>query len=266
MQPGSKVDSQSMDEPEVAQTVGLLIDFDNFAPPAARLTDSSVNHALLECIRRALEFSPHAARVEIRLYGGWMSGGLLSRRGSEVAALIAQVDPFPLVLPGKRILRGSLTLALSLLGDVTVLDDTYRNRGAVPRLRLAGTPVPEGCREDLGACPARILKQFTQSSTKTCPAVGCLITARTAFVAHEQKMVDTLLACDLIEMASGDQYSGISVVTADTDLIPPLLHAARRYATPLQLLAPRTNWSPQYASLLQDRHVSVREMEPVHEP
>lgn len=267
MQLGKSTSTLSVQNPEAApETVGVLIDFDNFAPPGSGLNESSLSHALQTCIRRALEVHDGVARVEVRLYGGWMSGGLLSRRGSEVAALATQIDPFPLVLPARRILRGSLTLATSLWGDETIFDDTYRSRGAVPRLRLAGTPVPEGCQEDRKTCPARILKQFTQSAKRMCPATQCPVTAELAFVAHEQKMVDTLLACDLIEMASNGQYSGISVVTADTDLMPPLLHAARRYTTRLQLISPMNNWSPYHAQLLQERRVSVSEMEPEHGP
>lgn len=263
MQSGSTTQAQlaaaAAPEPEA---VGVLIDFDNFAPPARGLNESALSHALQACLHRALEVHPNADSMEVRLYGGWMSGGLLSRRGSEVAALVSQIDPFPIVLPGKRILRGSLTLATTLWGDETVFDDTYRSRGAVPRLRLAGTPVPEGCHEDIKTCPARILKQFTQSAQKACPTHQCPVTAELAFVAHEQKMVDTMLACDLLEMASNGEYSGVSVVTADTDLTPPLLHAARRHATRLQLISPINNWSPLHARLLQKRRVNVIELEP----
>lgn len=251
------------DQEAEARTLGVLIDFDNFSPPADAINPSAIRHRLIECIRSALESHGGASTIRVRLYGGWMDDGLLSRRGSEVASVLPALDPFP-ISRERSVIRGSLDLATSLLDDPTVFADTYRRRGSIPRVRLTGTPLPDGCAEARDTCPARILKQFTQSGKRLCPVAACSLTAEDAFVAHEQKMVDTLMSCDLLEMVSDPEYAGVSLVTADTDFVPPLLQAARRGRKTLHLITPMAQWSPQNVALLRARKVRVTELEPLN--
>lgn len=246
--------------PTNSGTIGVLVDFDNFSPPAHSFNESALRHKLLECIQSALRAHGGGAVVQIRLYGGWMEGGILSRRGSEIASLLPLVDPFP-ITHGGLITRGSLTLATSLIGDQRIFADTYRRRGMVPRLRLKDAPLPEGCAEDMALCPARILKQFTQSATRRCPSTSCTVTAERAFLAHEQKMVDTLLSCDLFEMLDDPACRGVTLVTSDTDFVPPLISATRRGVKTLQLLLTMANWSPENQALLRESGIEVMEME-----
>ena len=241
----------------------LLIDFDNLMPPGDGQDVSPAQHRLLRCISEVLEQSPEIDFLQVRLYGGWRSGGLLSRRGSDVASILPQLDPFPSGRANGSILRGSLDLATSLIGQLGLeFDDTYRRRGSVPRLRLSGAAVPDGCSNHVAdECPARILKQFTRGPGRICPVTTCAVTAAEAFVASEQKMVDTLLTCDLLELATDPSVRHIAVVSADTDFVPPLLLARRRSEAVVQLLVPMSGWSPGNTALLSEGEVTVTEME-----
>lgn len=243
--------------------LAILIDFDNLSPPADEINISALRHDLLACIRSALNTHSGASTIDVRLYGGWMDEGLLSRRGSQVAAALPQLRLFP-ITSARSIIRGTLNLATSLVNDSVVLEGTYRRRKSIPRLRLSGAPLPDGCIEDQESCPARILKKFTQAHGRRCPASACTLTAGDAFVSHEQKMVDTLLSCDLIELSDSDEYAAVTLVTGDTDFVPPLILAANRGTTSLQIISPIATWSPLYAHILRDKKIAVDELENIH--
>jgi len=240
----------------------ILIDFDNLLPPKVVLNASAVNHRLAACIRESLAQSPDVNDLNLRLYGGWKTESLLSRRGSDVAALMPEVDPFPMVLEKGRILRGSLRLATGLVSQPAFeLDDTFRTRASPPRLRLSTTPVPEGCASaEHDRCPVRSFARMTSNPDRLCPGDDCAITARSAFTAYEQKMVDTMLTCDLVELASNGSAI-VSVVSADTDFVPSLLYARSRSLSILQLQVPAAGLSPQYVRLLEENGIIVNALE-----
>ncbi len=242
----------------------ILVDLDNVHPPGSTaLAGPELRHSLLTLITLACDSVPRIGVITVRLYGGWMSGGVLSRMGSEVAAAMAMADPFPLLHTNGVSVRGTVELATSLLAaPAFVLQDTYRHRGSVPRLRLSG-PIPPGCQRDPVACPARILKQFTKGPGSLCPADACGVTATSAFVAHEQKMVDTLLSCDLLAAAEDEGISAVFLVSGDTDFVPPLLYAACRdafTARRLYLLTPSRDLPDSEAELLRRMGVAVQTM------
>ena len=242
----------------------LLVDFDNFMPPARTLEESEASHLLQATIRSMLEKSPELASINVRLYGGWRSSGLLSRRGSEVAGLLRAIDPFPIPISSARILRGRMELALSLVGHTSPeFDDTYRVRGSAPRIRLSQNPVPSGCASNQhDACPARILTKFTASRGRVCPIDKCAVTAEAAFLHAEQKMVDTLLSCDLIELASlSENYAQVAIASGDTDFVPPLVYASQKTSATLHLITAKPNWSPGATRILRSHNVHVSELE-----
>ena len=242
----------------------LLVDFDNLQPPNSGLEPSEVRHRLLECIRNLLLIDPGTEYIRIRLYGGWMSTGILSRRGSEVAGISRHVDPFPIMRLGLAAIGGTIELvtALITLPEVT-FEDTYRQRAAPPRLRIAPDFDASQCtmEQNPGLCPVRVLKRFTKGSDRICEVAGCTRTPTDAFVVHEQKMVDAMLSCDLLELATDSNYSTVSVVSADTDFVPSVLYAARRSSAKLLVQVPMTGWSPDNTSILEAHRIEVQQME-----
>lgn len=253
-------------DPEAPSRAGqpaalLLIDFDNLFPDD--VADSELRHVLMRLIASTVRFCPVDATVSVRLYGGWTANGMLSRRGSEIASMVAQADPLPMVLDGDLV-RGSVELAQSLRSEpAIVFDDTYRRRNAPPRLRLAKSP-PNGC-VDSQICPARILARFTRGVGKLCPGDGCSVTAGTAFTVHEQKMVDTLLACDLIQGAADPDVAAIVVVSDDTDFVPPLLTAAMLKTAMIAALGPNGTFGCPIRVLLTSNDVHVLDLEEKNE-
>lgn len=216
-------------EPPAEATVYALVDFDNLLPPYEECTPEMLNVTLNELVDRILQTIPKAEQVFIRLYGGWMASGILSRRGSDISAAMSAVGLFPRIGDGSHRVRGSLTLADALvLTPHLRFADTSRRRLTPPRLRLAGNPLPNNCAGTSDSCPARILKKFTSKPSKECPVDGCTVLCTEAFVVQEQKMVDGMLICDLITLSDMRPRVSCVVVSDDTDFVPGLVIAADR--------------------------------------
>jgi uncharacterized LabA/DUF88 family protein len=235
----------------------VLVDFDNLFPSAVH--ESELRHVLMRLIELAAQAAPVETSVSVRLYGGWTASGTLSRRGSEVALVASQADPFPMIIR-RNFVRGSVELAQSLRSEPSlVFEDTYRRRNAPPRLRLAASP-PDGC-VDSDGCPAKILVRFTKGPGRICPADSCSVSAGSAFTVHEQKMVDTMLSCDLLQGAPDPEVAAILVVSDDTDFVPPLLAAAQLCRGTIAVLAPNGTLGASAKRLLTSKGVQVLELE-----
>jgi hypothetical protein len=239
----------------------ILIDYDNAFPPNADLSDDEIALDVERLLRRFSDRYPNASRFEVRLYGGWYDESNLSRRGSEAARLVTLMPEFPMRVQTGRILRGSIDLAVTpLAADSTrPLLGTYRRRGSLPKVRLTRHPYPEFCAQEDQHCPAAILRSFTKNVRRECPVDACSLVAADAFVVHEQKMVDTMLATDVLTASQmPDVYSAIVVVSGDSDFVPPLLAARAIGHVELLQVRPRGEEASAYATaVLTDAGIQV---------
>lgn len=202
--------------------VVLLIDYDNLYPrnQNRRAEIPAELNRWLSLVFRSI---PDARTVRIRLYGGWLEDGVLTKSASELASSIRR-DFFPLSGPNGSIVRGSLDL-VDRLEKVPSIQwaHTSRTRTGIPQLRLAESPRPEGCLND-GSCPIDLVQRISRRRARECHVSGCSVSNESAFLLREQKMVDVLLACDAIELAM--QGVHVVVMSNDLDLLPGVASAA----------------------------------------
>lgn len=237
----------------------VILDYSNVFPGRSDEDEFATSVQRLRSIAKAIIDRSTASRVLLRLYGGWMQDGRAhSNAASRAQLLTTQADPFPVIADG-RVVHGRLELATALLSfPEYVLPDTYRIRGAVPRLILRDGAAPKGCAA-ADTCPALILKRFTKGPRKLCPVSECPVTCKTAFVHAEQKMVDTHMAADILHAATAHEYEFVAVVSGDSDVVPPLLQAARSVHGRLAL-APNSGFMPQhFVHVLRDAGVEIVE-------
>jgi hypothetical protein len=207
-----------------AGEVALLVDFDNVFPPnkgdVASLVPEmnrwvSFVHALLP-----------AQAMRIRLYGGWLENGVMTKAASALLSGIPR-DFFPLAaeVGGKpRLIRGSVELATRLVGVPEIeWAHSFRAREGIPRLRLAQKPRPEGCIQH-DACPIDAVQRMSRNRRRVCKHEGCLARNDSTFLLHEQKMVDALLSCDAIEFARRETH--VVVMSNDLDVLPSIATTA----------------------------------------
>jgi len=244
----------------------VLVDYDNAFPPGRRLSDEEIALEVGHWLQMLAARHPEVDRFEIRLYGGWYDESDLSRHGSEAARVITSLPTFPMSVHGVRILRGQISLAVNLLAGKTSapLLGTYRRRGSLPRLQLSGLPYPDACAQIDSTCPAAILRSFTKHSSRACPVEACSLVASDAFVVHEQKMVDTLLATDILTACRPQsEYEVVVVVSGDSDFVPPLIAAKVGSDVRLVQLLPRAEEASDYATaVLTDVGVEIVEVSP----
>lgn len=246
-------------------TAVALIDFDNWyrATPSASV-GAVLQHCLNEVVRALVELTEDVLYVLVRIYGGWTENGVLTALGSDVAAGCAAADPFPLAIMNQsRIIHGEVQLAHQLsIAPHIHLGDTSRRRWGPSRLRLNGTPLPPGCLETMERCPARILQKFTKSPTRSCPVDACPVTAESAFLTREQKMVDTMMTCDLLDYVHDADTVAVAVVTADSDLLPPLIHARSLDRCRLLLQTNLPYWTSEQVALVRACGIDYQGPEP----
>jgi uncharacterized LabA/DUF88 family protein len=197
----------------------VFIDYDNLLP-------KQKNSGIRDIVTKVLVQVPWdqslaRGRCEIRVYGGWYEGNEITRMAQDLTVELQR--DFPCII---RILRGDGTnlglkanaeLAVSLLQEPGHhLFNTFRRKGKPSNVQVR-KPNEVGCVD--AAC---LLPQMKQLLSKgTCPKAGCTVTNCELVYRHEQKIVDTMLACDLIHAV--DRLSGrVILVSGDDDFLPPL--------------------------------------------
>jgi hypothetical protein len=205
--------------------VQVLVDFDNIvrgdvpsSAPLASLLDRMVG--------LALDLWPDARRIDIRMFGGWLEDGVLTRRGSELQAAVASARFFPFRHPsGPGLLRGSVELATRLAAVPDIQwNHTLRERVGLPRVRFRDGTYPNACVHVSQECPLRAMRRFSTSHGKECSVAACSVTNAQAFRAPEQKMVDVMIGCDIVAFAATG--ARVLVLSSDMDVLPAAAMAA----------------------------------------
>ncbi len=203
------------------RAVVVLVDFDNVYEYSVGSELVWIVHEINKLVGLALAVIADADSVSIRFYGGWLENAMLTPIASDLQAAIAARPYFPLRHPTQGgLLRGTITLVTRLLGLPSVeWTHTRRQKRGLPRIRLSKDTLPERCISP-GACPVNTLSRFTKHKNKSCPTAGCAVTNADAFISIEQKMVDTMIACDTMSAVIGRVYAGVLIVSDDSDVIP----------------------------------------------
>jgi hypothetical protein len=222
---------------EDEHTILVLVDFDNVFGTDSAADFDWVPLELNRVLELAAKVQPRLTRVDIRLYGGWLKQGILSGRASALQAKLSGLGVFPTVRPNaNRITRGSVTLATRITAVPGIeWENTLREKRGFPQVRLAGNALPGNCIKPLD-CPVETVRRFTKAWDKLCPRTGCTVRNNDAFIALEQKMVDTMLACDVIDAMWVGRASTIIVMSDDADIVPAIAMGAGLGSTKIVLV------------------------------
>jgi hypothetical protein len=238
-------------------SVRILVDFYNFYDHLPGSSLEWLQHELNQLVSIALNCHPDADRVDIRLYGGWLQNSVLTAAASELQAVISAGRYFPMKHPlFPRLLRGEVTLATRIFVVPEVeWTDTLKLRRGLPRIRLSRDDSSGKCANP-EACPVRMLNKFTKERKKMCPVEGCSVTNEEAFIAIEQKMVDTMIACDVIGSALDKEIAATIVISDDADIVPAVAMAAKISHGKVRLVHSDSR-SEHYESILNPLKVPV---------
>lgn len=200
----------------------IFIDYDN-------LLQSQKTQGILDIVTSVmLQMSWNSdairGRCEIRIYGGWFENATMTTKAQEIDVAVKKLFPCIIKLPGtKNQVIATAELAFALLEDPSRhLFNTFRKKYRYPNLRVK-KPTEAGCHDV--SCLLPLLQKLVQKGR--CPKHGCQVQANDLVFRHEQKIVDTMLACDLL-YATGLGYDKMALVSDDDDFFPPILTAALR--------------------------------------
>ncbi|MBF0348513.1 MAG: NYN domain-containing protein [Magnetococcales bacterium] len=194
----------------------VFIDYDNLLP-------LQKTRGLLDVVTRALFQMPFFeerihAKCEVRVYGGWYEGESFTRLAQDVTVQIQNDFPTIIRLPihGGATVSVNAELAVALLQDPGYpMFNTYRRKGKPANVRVEN-PEKIGCNDE--ECILPLMKKMLK--TGRCPKPGCEVGQVNLSYRHEQKIVDTMLTCDIIYAAN--KMGSIVLVSSDDDFLPPL--------------------------------------------
>jgi hypothetical protein len=166
---------------------------------------------------------PGLEQIEVRLYGGWYDAGGLTKTGTLLAQEIDQTFPLSLRTPQGAARTFRCEIASSLIESrADLFFSTVRDRHGLAWYRRAAPPL--GC-VDPPTCTRDVVLRWSRNG---CPAPGCAVTHQEAFCSGQQKLVDSLICCDLLSLCTGDPDLVVLLVSEDDDFIPALVLAGRR--------------------------------------
>ncbi len=220
-----------------ANSLGVYIDYDN-------LTRIQKNDGIFDLLTKVLCLFPGTmsarVRCDVRVYGGWYEEMQMTRIAQDVVVEIQKDFPSVIRLPidGRSeptSVAVNAELAVALLQEPGHhLFNTYRRKGRPSNLRVE-SPQNVGCTD--GDCI--LPKMNTLIKTGRCPKSGCGGGGQNLVYRHEQKIVDTMLSCDLI-YGGGRKYDVVILISGDDDFLPPI-RTVLLDGTPVVRLHPKAN-------------------------
>lgn len=158
----------------------------------------------------------------IRVYGGWYEDKRITRMAQELIININEDFPKNINIPrdgdGKLIpINLQAELAVSLVQDQRFhLFNTYRKKSKLNNIRIENNS-SLGCQDN--DCILLSFKKLLK--TGRCPKNGCSIDRSDIVYRNEQKIVDSMLTCDIIYI-SYNEIANVILVSSDDDFLPPL--------------------------------------------
>jgi uncharacterized LabA/DUF88 family protein len=225
----------------------VLVDYDNLPDTVRRSGLAS----LARTVHRTVEIHHHSAdEIGIRLYGGWYDTHGLTQAGTCLAQEIGASFPMVVATNGQIGCRIHCDIASALIDTpADLLLHTFRQRKGI-RSRLTAARVPN-CANP-GSCTVQTVAQWSRGR---CHIAGCSVSANSVFTFNEQKLVDTLLCCDLIALAMRGETEPVFLVSDDDDMVPAVLLGGRLGGA-IHILEGRVRQSA-YGALLQRYNIQT---------
>lgn len=209
--------------------VVLLVDFDNyFKKEIDDYSENELNYHIIRLIDLVLVKKPDVDKISLRLYSGWHEEDHLSKKASLTMQLFSKINIFPIVLTNKRkLIHGQIEFATELLQIPNFTwFYTFKEKPGIPHLRINRNNSSEVCEKSKEHCPVYLLSNFTKSKSKYCKVPDCMNRQKDVFFSREQKMVDTLIACDIISLYEDPEIDSFFLISDDMDHLPALAYGS----------------------------------------
>lgn len=238
----------------------ILVDFDN-AFYGCEMNGSMIRAQISSFIDQAKDDMTDMEQLEVRLYGGWRGNAVFTQKAdilhSEVEVMNSELFPFVL---DKHLVHGNVSLVTSLFGVEYVWENTFQEKSGIHRLNVRKIDGPK-CASESSRCPIHLISKATKNRDVMCPVEECGYIDFSQLVRMEQKMVDSMMVCDILEYTKDKEYGLVTVVSDDVDLHPALVLAGQNYLEKslcqLKLMINNRKMHSNYKKLLGNYHIQV---------
>ena len=108
-------------------------------------------------------------------------------------------------------------------------------------------------------CPVRILQKFIKNKERLCNNNGCTTKHQEILYRKEQKMIDTMMTCDVITYSSEPTVKAIYIASDDVDLFPCIaISKVRNVDKEITLLMKNGLQEPLYSNILSNCNAKVK--------
>lgn len=240
----------------------ILVDFDNVFY-GGEFNAGVISNRLDDLILVALAASAEIESLTIRLYGGWKTHAEYTAEASKVLGCIETVNSqlFPYIYD-RRVIQGEVSLATSQYNLDIEWENTLQEKSTRHRLNVRPDTVHR-CHHSPDECPIHLVARATRGHKVTCPIDGCETIDVSQLVRLEQKMVDSMMNCDILEyiLDKDSEVQVLEVVSDDIDFHPALALAGERYAqangVKLLLVVGNRQNREHYEHLLGAHHIQI---------
>jgi len=242
----------------LGQVLHILIDYDNVDPMLRRNGIDHVLHRILDVAASALG-DAMPGRTLMLLYGGWYEGDRLTRKAQDIVAnpryFASPVPRCPTGFPAERAVRVQAQLARTLLsksGDMDSEPFTHTMRTRPVSTIGLRTVFPDHARCDADPCFLTWLGNFFRTGT-------CQVSPRRPDISKcalrdEKKLVDVMLATDLLFLAQSARVTAAVLVSSDDDLWPAIQQATSHLQTLVHIHTNTSGERARYERLVDRNH------------
>ena len=194
----------------------------------------------------------------IRLYGGWYQGNVYTQKASLLATYLQQIDIFPIITNTGKV-DGSVAIAEQQYGLDFVWYNTFQKKAGLQKVLIDHTKESQICSSNSGQCPVRILQKFIKNKERLCNNNGCTTKHQEILYRKEQKMIDTMMTCDVITYSSEPTVKAIYIASDDVDLFPCIaISKVRNVDKEITLLMKNGLQEPLYSNILSNCNAKVK--------
>lgn len=228
-------------------SLSILLDYDNLN----YLDKSRDLLYLADKLIRKLDFQEVGERsIQIRLYGGWYENNSITKKAQILRTEIIRNFPATNTFSdNKTTVRVNIELALSLYAVPQVdFFNTYRRRGN-PSGIACEDPRALGCTQSI--CPiVNVYDFFTNNRCIKCNNVK----TDDIIFRQEQKLIDTMLTTDLIDIAVANKK--VCLASSDDDMWPGIYYSISKGAKIFHILTKTTSPPPHYLKTVKSNYIS----------
>ena len=180
---------------------------------------------------------------------------------SDVQTKVQQIDLFPIIRGDKKY-DGSIEVVSTQYGLSEVWYNTLQEKAGIPRLRIDEKHQDNACEQRKNICPVHILQKFLQKKTTICKNSGCNTEHSKVFYRREQKMVDTMMTCDIITYSAEEDVTSLYIVSDDIDLFPGIaISKVKNNSIDINLLVRTHKTKQAYQQILSTYNINIKSLE-----